>query len=134
MAVAHPILGRAQPVLPRFPQARYFAMGGWLHWLCSAVPAIGMLGVQLIAQPYIELPFSNGFAKLCTVSSNCRLATNIVPLGLVIVGEGLHNNHQAFPHLALLPSAAGNRWCASVHPPVRGLGLLGVCSPFAAPT
>jgi stearoyl-CoA desaturase (delta-9 desaturase) len=63
------------------------------------VPAIAMLGVQLIAQPLLAAGIINGLGHHLGYRSFeiPTAATNIVPWGLLIAGEELHNNHHAFP-------------------------------------
>jgi len=63
------------------------------------VPAISMLGVQLIAQPLLAAGIINGLGHSLGYRSYevPTAATNIVPWGLLIAGEELHNNHHAFP-------------------------------------
>jgi len=65
-------------------------------WACSSSPNL-----------YSAAGVINGLATSVGYRvSNCRLATNIVPWGLLIVGEELHNNHHAFPSSARLCRAA----------------------------
>jgi stearoyl-CoA desaturase (delta-9 desaturase) len=63
------------------------------------VPAITMLGVQLIAQPLLAAGIINGLGHRLGYRSFevPTAATNIVPWGFLIAGEELHNNHHAFP-------------------------------------
>lgn len=63
------------------------------------VPAITMLGVQLVAQPLLAAGIINGLGHHLGYRSFelPTAATNIVPWGLLIAGEELHNNHHAFP-------------------------------------
>ena len=63
------------------------------------VPAIIMLGVQLMAQPFFAGGVINGLGHRVGYRSFelPTAATNIVPWGLLIGGEELHNNHHAFP-------------------------------------
>ena len=63
------------------------------------VPAIAMLGVQLIAQPLFAGGVINGLGHSVGYRSFelPTAATNIVPWGVLIAGEELHNNHHAFP-------------------------------------
>ncbi len=63
------------------------------------VPAITMLAVQLIAQPLFAAGVINGLGHRVGYRSFevPTAATNILPWGLLIGGEELHNNHHAFP-------------------------------------
>lgn len=63
------------------------------------VPAITMLAVQLVAQPLLAAGVINGFGHAVGYRSFelPASATNIVPWGIFIAGEELHNNHHAFP-------------------------------------
>jgi stearoyl-CoA desaturase (Delta-9 desaturase) len=67
--------------------------------LLFGVPAISMLGVQLIAQPLLAAGIINGLGhRLGYRSFEIPVAaTNIVPWGLLLAGEELHNNHHVFP-------------------------------------
>jgi len=70
-----------------------------LQMFVFGVPAITMLGVQLIAQPLFAAGVINGLGH-CFGYRSFELpnrSTNIVPWGLLIAGEELHNNHHAFP-------------------------------------
>jgi stearoyl-CoA desaturase (Delta-9 desaturase) len=73
-----------------------------LQLVVFGVPAIAMLGVQLIAQPLFAAGLINGFGHSIGYRSFelPTSATNIVPWGLLIGGEELHNNHHAFPSSA----------------------------------
>jgi stearoyl-CoA desaturase (delta-9 desaturase) len=70
-----------------------------LQLLMFGVPAIAMLGVQLIAQPLFAAGVINGLGHRVGYRSfeMPTAATNIVPWGVLIAGEELHNNHHAFP-------------------------------------
>jgi stearoyl-CoA desaturase (Delta-9 desaturase) len=63
------------------------------------IPAITMLAVQLVAQPLFAAGLVNGLGHHFGYRSYevPNSATNIVPWGLLIAGEELHNNHHAFP-------------------------------------
>jgi stearoyl-CoA desaturase (delta-9 desaturase) len=62
------------------------------------VPAITMLAVQLVAQPLFAAGVINGLGHHLGYRSFevPNAARNIVPWGLLIAGEELHNNHHAF--------------------------------------
>ena len=70
-----------------------------LQLVLFGVPAIAMLGVQLIAQPLFAAGVINGVGHRFGYRSFevPTAATNIVPWGVLIGGEELHNNHHAFP-------------------------------------
>ena len=63
------------------------------------VPAMTMIGIQLIAQPLLAAGIINGLGHHLGYRSFelPTAATNILPWGLLIAGEELHNNHHAFP-------------------------------------
>jgi stearoyl-CoA desaturase (Delta-9 desaturase) len=66
------------------------------------VPAIAMIGALLIAQPFFAGGIINGVGHWFGYRSfeMPSTATNIVPVGLLLGGEELHNNHHAFPRSA----------------------------------
>ncbi len=70
-----------------------------LQLVMFGVPAIAMLGMQLIAQPLFAAGVINGLGHRLGYRSfeMPTAATNIVPWGVLIAGEELHNNHHAFP-------------------------------------
>ena len=70
-----------------------------LQGILFGVPAITMVGIQLIAQPLFAAGVINGLGHHFGYRSFevPNSATNIVPWGLLIGGEELHNNHHAFP-------------------------------------
>jgi stearoyl-CoA desaturase (Delta-9 desaturase) len=70
-----------------------------LQFVAFGVPAITMLAVQLIAQPFFAAGIINGLGHRVGYRSfeMPTAATNIVPWGVLIGGEELHNNHHAFP-------------------------------------
>ena len=73
-----------------------------LQMTLFGVPAITMLAVQLAAQPLFAAGVINGLGHRLGYRSfeMPNSATNIVPWGLLIAGEELHNNHHAFPSSA----------------------------------
>jgi stearoyl-CoA desaturase (Delta-9 desaturase) len=73
------------------------------------VPAITMLAVQLVAQPLFAAGVINGLGHHLGYRSFevPNSATNIVPWGVLIAGEELHNNHHAFP---ASPRFSVQRW------------------------
>jgi stearoyl-CoA desaturase (Delta-9 desaturase) len=70
-----------------------------LQLVMFGIPAIAMLGVQLIAQPFLGAGVINGFGHRLGYRSFeiPNAAANILPWGVLICGEELHNNHHAFP-------------------------------------
>ncbi len=66
------------------------------------VPGIIILSVQLIATPLMAAGIVNGIGHHTGYRNfECPdAARNIVPWGLLIAGEELHNNHHAFPSSA----------------------------------
>jgi stearoyl-CoA desaturase (delta-9 desaturase) len=90
------------------------------------IPAIVMIAVHLAAQPFLAGGVVNGLGHAVGYRSfeMPSTATNLVPWGVLLGGEELHNNHHAFPRSARF---AVQRWeldigwlwiCA-----FRGLGL-----------
>ena len=80
-----------------------------LQLLVFGVPAITIIAVQLIAQPLFAGGVINGLGHRVGYRSfeMPTSATNIVPWGVLIAGEELHNNHHAFPSS---PRFAVQRW------------------------
>jgi stearoyl-CoA desaturase (delta-9 desaturase) len=97
--------GRGTPDdwLERRLYSRFPKLGIALFILCQVVlfgvPAITMLAVQLVAQPFLAAGVINGLGHALGYRSFeiPNAATNIVPWGVLIAGEELHNNHHAFP-------------------------------------
>lgn len=65
-------------------------------------PGIIMVAVHIVAQPFCAAGIINGVGHALGYRSfeTDTAATNIVPWGLLIAGEELHNNHHAFPRSA----------------------------------
>ena len=63
------------------------------------VPGIIMIALQLVNMPFLAAGIVNGVAhaKGYRNFETDDSATNLWPLGIVIAGEELHNNHHAFP-------------------------------------
>jgi stearoyl-CoA desaturase (delta-9 desaturase) len=99
------------------------------------IPAIVMVAVHLVAQPFFAAGVINGLGHAVGYRSfeTDSAATNIVPWGLLIAGEELHNNHHAFPRSARF---SVQRW--EVDPGwmvVRLLSVLGLARvKYVAPT
>ena len=85
-------------VYTRFPIAG-IVLFGLIQSILFGIPAMAMIGVQLIAQPLLAAGIINGLGHHTGYRSFevPTAATNIVPWGLLIAGEELHNNHHAFP-------------------------------------
>jgi stearoyl-CoA desaturase (Delta-9 desaturase) len=82
----------------RFPRAGIFLFAV-SQLIVFGVPAITMLAVQFVAQPLFAAGVINGLGHRVGYRSfeMPASATNIVPWGVLIAGEELHNNHHAFP-------------------------------------
>jgi len=80
-----------------------------LELIVFGVPAVTMLAVQLVAQPFFAGGVINGLGHRVGYRSFelPTAATNIVPWGVLIAGEELHNNHHAFPSS---PRFSVQRW------------------------
>jgi stearoyl-CoA desaturase (Delta-9 desaturase) len=73
-----------------------------LELLLFGVPGIIMIAVQMLAMPVLAAGVINGFGhsigyRNYEVENASR---NIIPWGVLIGGEELHNNHHAFPSSA----------------------------------
>jgi len=73
------------------------------------IPAIVMVAVHLSAQPFFAGGVVNGLGHAVGYRSfeMPSTATNLLPWGLLLGGEELHNNHHAFPRSARF---AVQRW------------------------
>jgi stearoyl-CoA desaturase (Delta-9 desaturase) len=73
-----------------------------LDLLLFGVPGIIMIAVQMLAMPLLAAGIINGLGHHSGYRNfECPdAATNIVPWGIVLGGEELHNNHHAFPSSA----------------------------------
>src|SRR5258708_7855100 len=92
---AHPLLG-----IVLFSVAQLLLFG---------VPGIVMTAVHLAAQPFFAGGVINGLGHALGYRSfeMPSTATNLVPWGVLLGGEELHNNHHAFPRSARF---AVQRW------------------------
>ena len=79
------------------------------HLLLFGVLGIVMIAVHLAAQPFFAGGVINGLGHALGYRSfeMPSTATNILPWGLLLGGEELHNNHHAFPRSACF---AVQRW------------------------
>jgi stearoyl-CoA desaturase (delta-9 desaturase) len=73
-----------------------------LDLLLFGVPGIIILSIQLLAMPLLAAGVINGLGHHTGYRNfECPdAATNIVPWGVLLGGEELHNNHHAFPSSA----------------------------------
>jgi stearoyl-CoA desaturase (delta-9 desaturase) len=73
-----------------------------LHLILFGVPGIIMVAAHLSAQPFFAAGVVNGLGHAVGYRSfeMPSTATNLVPWGLLLGGEELHNNHHAFPRSA----------------------------------
>ncbi len=80
-----------------------------LQLVLFGVPGIIMIAVQMASQPVFAAGVINGLGHYLGYRSfeMPSAATNIVPWGLLVAGEELHNNHHAFPWSARF---AVQRW------------------------
>jgi stearoyl-CoA desaturase (Delta-9 desaturase) len=80
-----------------------------LYLLLFGVPGIIMVAVHLSAQPFFAGGVVNGLGHALGYRSfeMPSTATNLLPWGLLLGGEELHNNHHAFPRSARF---AVQRW------------------------
>jgi stearoyl-CoA desaturase (delta-9 desaturase) len=99
--------GRGTPEdwLERNVYSHTFA-GIWLmigvYLLLFGVPGIIMIAVQLVSQPVLAAGIINGVGHYAGYRNfeTADASRNIVPWGLLLGGEELHNNHHAFPSSA----------------------------------
>jgi stearoyl-CoA desaturase (Delta-9 desaturase) len=79
------------------------------HLALFGAPGIIMIAVHLSAQPFFAGGVINGLGHAVGYRSfeMPSTATNLVPWGLLLGGEELHNNHHAFPRSARF---AAQRW------------------------
>jgi len=79
------------------------------HLVLFGVPGIIMIAVHLAAQPFFAGGVINGLGHAVGYRSfeMPSTATNLMPWGLLLGGEELHNNHHAFPRSARF---AVQRW------------------------
>jgi stearoyl-CoA desaturase (Delta-9 desaturase) len=107
--------GRGTPDdwLERHLYTRHSTLGIVLFSLSSLIlfglPAIAMVAIHLAAQPFFAGGVINGLGHAVGYRSYemPSTATNLVPWGLLLGGEELHNNHHAFPRSARF---AVQRW------------------------
>jgi stearoyl-CoA desaturase (Delta-9 desaturase) len=99
--------------IERHLYSRYPNLGIFLFALTFltlfGIPSIVMVAVHLIAQPFFAGGVVNGLGHAVGYRSfeMPSTATNLVPWGVLLGGEELHNNHHAFPRSARF---AVQRW------------------------
>jgi stearoyl-CoA desaturase (Delta-9 desaturase) len=73
-----------------------------LFLLLFGVPGIIMIAVQLVSQPLLAAGIVNGVGHYAGYRNfePADASRNVVPWGLFLGGEELHNNHHAFPSSA----------------------------------
>lgn len=88
-------------IYSRFPWAGILAMV-LLDLLLFGVPGIIIIAVQMAAMPVFAAGVINGLGHHTGYRNfeSDDASTNLVPWGLLIGGEELHNNHHAFPSSA----------------------------------
>lgn len=93
--------GLERNLYSRFPKVG-ISLFAVLQLIVFGVPAITMLAMQLVAQPFFAGGVINGLGHRVGYRSFevPAAATNIIPWGVLIAGEELHNNHHAFPFSA----------------------------------
>jgi stearoyl-CoA desaturase (Delta-9 desaturase) len=87
-----------------------------LNLLLFGVPGIIMIAVHLSAMPFFAAGVINGLGHAFGYRSfeMPSSATNLLPWGLLLGGEELHNNHHAFPRsarFAVQPWELDIGWC-----------------------
>lgn len=97
-----------------------------LELVLFGVPGIMMIAVQMLAMPVLAAGVINGFGHSIGYRSYEveNASTNIIPWGLIVGGEELHNNHHAFPASAkfsIRPWELDTGWLCVVV--LRSLGL-----------
>jgi len=85
-------------VYKRFPYAGIMTIL-FADLLLFGVPGITIFAIQMMSMPVFAAGVINGLGHYCGYRNfECDdAATNIVPWGVLIGGEELHNNHHAFP-------------------------------------
>jgi stearoyl-CoA desaturase (delta-9 desaturase) len=88
---------------------------------------ITMFAVQMVAMPFFAAGVINGFGHAIGYRNfeTDDSATNLVPVGVLIGGEELHNNHHAFPTSARFSARPGEFDIGWFY--IRFLNALGLC-------
>ncbi|MET0983827.1 MAG: fatty acid desaturase [Steroidobacteraceae bacterium] len=73
-----------------------------LELVLFGVPGIIMIAIQMLAMPVLAAGVINGFGHSLGYRNYEveNASTNIIPWGVIVGGEELHNNHHAFPSSA----------------------------------
>lgn len=117
----------------RFLNGGVYALG-FLFVLGFGVHGIWMWAVQMAFIPVMAAGVINGLGHWMGYRNyDCDdNARNILPIGLIIGGEELHNNHHAFPHS---PKLSRQRWEFDIGWAwIRLFALLGLAKPRAVAT
>ena len=95
-------------VYQRFQVTGLTLMGAGNVFLFGTVPGLLILIIQIVWIPFWAAGVINGIGHCWGYRHwmTPDASTNIVPIGLLIGGEELHNNHHAFPGSAKL----SNKW------------------------
>jgi len=98
-----------------------------LDVLLFGAPGITMFACQMVAMPFFAAGVINGFGHALGYRNfeTEDASTNLTPVGLLIGGEELHNNHHAFPtsaRFSLRPGEFDIGWLY-----IRVLSALGLC-------
>lgn len=88
------------------------------------VLGLSVWGVQMLWSPVCAAGIINGLGHYTGYRNfdGPHAATNIMPVGILIGGEELHNNHHTFPTFGQLVRAlVGARYRLVLHPPAPGV-------------
>jgi stearoyl-CoA desaturase (delta-9 desaturase) len=117
--------------LERNIYARYSTAGIYttlaINLLLFGVPGITIFAVQMLAMPVFAAGVINGLGHAWGYRNfeSDDAATNLVPWGLLIGGEELHNNHHAFPTSAKFSARSWEFDIGWMY--IRILSALGLC-------
>ena len=117
--------------LERNVYARYSTAGIYttlaLNLLLFGVPGITIFAIQMLAMPVFAAGVINGLGHAWGYRNfeSDDAATNLVPWGLLIGGEELHNNHHAFPTSAKFSARSWEFDIGWLY--IRILSALGLC-------
>ncbi|HET7570774.1 MAG TPA: fatty acid desaturase [Gammaproteobacteria bacterium] len=100
--------GRGAPDdwIERHLYSRYPLLGvallGVIEVILMGAPGLSIWGAQMMTIPLLAAGVINGIGHYWGYRNfECKdAATNVMPLGLIMGGEELHNNHHAFPSSA----------------------------------
>jgi len=117
--------------LERNVYARYSTAGIYttlaLNLLLFGAPGITIFAIQMLAMPVFAAGVINGLGHAWGYRNfeSDDAATNLVPWGLLIGGEELHNNHHAFPTSAKFSARSWEFDIGWMY--IRILSALGLC-------